>query len=160
MADVPIKWAAPTVVYTSYLNTALDALPIDAIDASGAIIDNQSNLCTYLDLELTLASLDLSAIPAPSVDIYLIESIDGGTNFDTVTDAVTAEASMPPPDKICTRMGLRPGTGAEAKLVTKTMIPIPPGKWKLCPRNKTGVIFGATGNTLYYRTYNLKAVTA
>lgn len=160
MADVPMKWATPTVGYISYLNTALDALPIDAIDASGAVINNESDLATFMDLELTLASIDLNAQPAPAVPIYLIESIDGGTDFDTVTDAVTAEASMPPTNKICTTIGLRPGTGAEAKLAVASMIPIPPGKWKLCPRNKTGVIFNATGNTLYYRTYNLKAVTA
>ena len=160
MADIPIKWAAPTVAYVNYLTTELNALAINAIDAAGAAINNETNLCTYMDLELTLASLDLSGAAAPSVDIYLIESIDGGTDFDTVTDAVTAEASMPPADKVCSRMGVRPGTGAEAKLVTKTMIPIPPGRFKLCPRNKTGVIFGATGNTLAYRTYSLKAITA
>ena len=160
MADVPIKWAAPTVGYTSYLTTALNALAVNAIDASGAAINNESYLCTYLDLELTLASLDLSSQGAPSVDIYLIESIDGGTDFDTVTDAVTAEASMPPTNKVITKIGLRPGTEAEAKLAVASMIPIPPGRWKLCPRNKTGVQFGATGNILSYRTYNLKAVTA
>lgn len=160
MADVPIKWAAPTVSYTSYLTTELNALAINAIEASGIVINNETNLCTYLDLELTLASLDLSGIGAPAVPIYLIESINGGTGFDTVTDAVTAEASMPPANKICTTIGLRPGTGAEAKLAVVSMIPIPPGRFKLCPRNKTGVVFGATGNTLYYRIYNLKAVTS
>lgn len=159
MANVPIKWAAPTVEYVNYLTTELNALAIDAIEATGLTIDNETNLCTYLDLELILASLDLSGQAAPSVDIYLIESIDGGSNFDTVTDAVTAEASMPPTDKVCTKMGIRPGTGAEAKLATRTMIPISPGQWKLCLRNKTGVIFAATGNILSYRTYNLKAVT-
>lgn len=160
MANVPIKWAAPTVGYVNYLTTALNALANNAIDASGAAINNETNLATYLDLELTLASLDLSGQVTPAVVIYLIESIDGGTDFDTVTDAVTAEASMPPVGKICTTIGLRPGTGAEAKLAVATMIPIPPGRFKLCPRNKTGVVFGATGNILSYRTYNLKAVTA
>lgn len=160
MANVPIKWAAPIVAYTSYLTTQLDALAIDAIEASGAAINNESNLATYMDLEITLASLDLSSQGAPSVDIYLIESIDGGTDFDTVTDAVTAEASMPPANKVATKIGLRPGTGAEAKLAIASMIPIPPGRFKLCLRNKTGVQFGATGNILSYRTYGLKAVTA
>lgn len=159
MADIPMKWAAPTVGYVNYLTTTLNALANNALDL-GAEINNEANLATFLDLELTLASLDLSGQSAPAVDIYLIESIDGGTDFDTVTDAVTAEASMPPVDKICARIGLRPGAGAEAKLAVKSMIPIPPGRFKLCPRNKTGVAFGATGNILSYRTYNLKAVTA
>ena len=158
MADIPMKWAAPTVAYGNYLTNELNALAIDKIKV-GAVINNESNLCTFLDLELTLASLDLSGQSAPSVDVYMIESIDGGTDFDTVTDEATAEDLMPPVDKICTKMGLRKGTGAEAKLVTKTIIPIPPGRFKLAPRNKTGVAFGATGNILAYRTYNLKSVT-
>ena len=153
-----IKWEAPTVAYVNYLTTELNALAIDAIKATGAAIDNETDLCTFMDLELTLASLDLSGQGAPAVAIYLIESIDGGNDFDTVTDAVTAEASMPPPGKICTTIGLRPGTGAEAKLAIASMIPIPPGRFKLCPRNKTGVAFGATGNILAYRTYNLNSV--
>ena len=160
MADVPIKWAAPVVAYVNYLTTELNALALNAIEAGGAVLNNETTLCTYMDLELTLASLDLSGEIAPGVDIYLIESIDGGTDFDTVTDAVTAEASMPPPSKICTTIGLRPGTGAEAKLAVASMIPIPPGRFKLCPRNKTDVAFAATGNILAYRIYSMKAVTA
>lgn len=161
MADVPIKWAAPTVAYGNYLTTELNALINNKIIHSGeAIINNETDLATYMDLELMLASLDLSGEATPAVVIYLIESIDGGGDFDTVTGDATAETSMPPPDKICTTIGLRPGSGAEAKLAVKSMIPIPPGRFKLCPRNKTGVTFGATGNILAYRTYNLKAVTA
>ncbi|KKM90389.1 hypothetical protein LCGC14_1239170 [marine sediment metagenome] len=160
MANVPMKWAAPTVAYTNYLVGALNSLANNAIDSSGTAINNETNLCLYLDLELTLASLDLSGQSAPAVVIYLIESIDGGNDFDTVTDAVTTDASMPAVDKICAQIGLRPGVGAEAKLAVKSMIPIPPGQFKLCLRNKTGIAFGVAGNSLAYRTYNLKAVTA
>ena len=156
MAD--IKWEGATVSYVNYLTTELNSLANDAIEAGGAAIVNETNLCTFMDLELTLASLDLSAQSSPSVVIYLIESIDGGTDFDTVTDAVTADASMPPGDKICTVMGVRPGTGAEAKLAVKSTIPIPPGRFKLCPRNKTGAALAASGNILAYRTYNAQSV--
>lgn len=159
MADVPIKWAAPTVAYTSYLSTTLNALANNTTDL-GAEINNETNLCTYMDLELYLASLDLSAQSNPNVVIYLLESIDGGTHFDTGEDGVSAESDVPPADKILTQFGLRINTGAEVKHATKTMLPIPPGRFKLLLRNKTGGAFGATLNTLYYRTYNLKAVTA
>lgn len=159
MANVPMQWAAPTVGLTSYLAAELNALADGKIRV-GTTINNESNLCTYLDIELMLASLDLSGESAPSVDIYLIESIDGGSDFDTATDDTTTEALMPPVNKIITRMGLRKGSGAEVKVAIATMIPIPPGQWKLAPRNKTGIAFGATGNVFSYRTYNLKAVTA
>lgn len=159
MANIPMTWAAPTVGYASYLTTELDTLA-DGKIIVGAAINNETNLCTYLDLELMLASLDLSGQSAPSVDIYLLESIDGGGDFDTATNDTTTEALMPPVSKIITKMGLRPGSAGEAKIAIATMIPIAPGQWKLAPRNKTGVTFGASGNILSYRTYNLKAVTA
>ena len=159
MANIPLPWAAPTVGYTSYLAAELNACANNKI-VLGAAIDNETNLCTYMDLELYLASLDVSGQANPAVVIYLLESIDGGTHFDTGEDGVTADVDMPAQDKIIAKMGMRKNTGAEVKHLIKSMIPIPPGHWKLCPRNKTGVAFAGTLNTLYYRTYNLKAVTA
>jgi len=160
MANNPIKWSTPVVALTSYLSAALNSLANNAINSSGAAIDNQTNLATHMDIELTIASLDLSGQSSPSVDIYLIESVDGGTDYDNVTDAVSADANMPPADKVCTKIGLRPHTAAEVKTAVKSMIPIPPGKFKLCPRNKTGVALPAANNILSYRTYNLNLVSA
>ena len=71
MADVPMKWAAPTVAYTSYLAATLNSLANDTTDL-GAEINNEANLCTFMDLELYLASVDLSAQSNPAVVIYLI----------------------------------------------------------------------------------------
>lgn len=160
MADNPIGWSTPVVSLTSYLTTELNSLANNAIEAGGAAINNTSNLATHMDIELTLASLDLSSQSNPCVDIYLIESVDGGTDFDTVSDGETADDNMPPTNKICTRIGLRPYSGAEAKLGVASMIPIPPGHFKLCPRNKTGIALAASGNILSYRTYKLNLVSS
>lgn len=159
MADIPIKWATPTVAYVEYLAATLNSLADNTTDL-GAAINNESNLATHMDLELYLASLDLSAQISPVVVIYLLESIDGGTHFDTGEDGVSAESDVPPADKILTRFGLRIDTAAEVKHAIKSVLPIPPGRFKLLLRNKTGVAFAAANNTLYYRTYSLKAVTA
>ncbi len=154
-----IKWEAATVGLTSLLTTSLNSLANNATDDGGqTAINNETNLCTHMDLELTLASLDLSAQANPAVVVYLIESVDGGTDFDTYTDAVTADASVPPGDKICAVFGLRLGTGAEAKTAVKSMIPIPPGRFKLLVRNRTGASFASSGNVLAYRTYNVNFV--
>ena len=156
---VDIKWESPTVSLTSLLTTSLNSLANDTTDdGAQTAINNETNLCTFMDLELTLGSLDLSAQDNPAVVIYLIESVDGGTDFDTYSDNVSADDSCPPGDKICAIIGLRPGTGAEAKTAIKSMIPIPPGRFKLLLRNKTGVSFAASGNILAYRTYNLNTV--
>ncbi len=140
---------------TSYLTTTLNSLADDTTDLGATVIDNQTNLDTFMDLELTLASYDISAQSNPAVVVYIIESVDGGTDYDTATDAVSAAASLPSADKIIAVIGLRVGTGAEAKTAVKSMVPIPPSKFKLLVRNETGVALAATGNILAYRTYTL-----
>lgn len=150
------KFEAPTVAYVNYLTTELNALA-NITTVLGAEINNETNLCTHMDLELTLASLDLSAQSNPAVRIYMLECIDGGTDFDT-GGATATPSLIPTADKICAILGLRAAAGAEAKLAVKSMIPIPPGRFKLMPMNNTGAAFGATGNILAYRTYNLSVV--
>lgn len=161
MADVPIKWAAPTVGLTAYLTTTLNALAQNVINI-GAAINNQTNLCTYMDLELMLASRDWSTAVNPAAVIYLFESVDGGTDYDTNEDGVSAVTDIPPADKIITQMGWRIDTEAKANVIIKSLIPIPPGFFKLGLRHIPGaaLAMAATGNILSYRTYNLKAVTA
>jgi hypothetical protein len=153
MAD--IKWEAPTVALTAYQTTTLNSLADNALDLGSTTIDNETNLCTFMDLELELASLDLSGQTSPAAHIYLIESVDGGTGFDTGSDAETVDANMPAPDKLVAILGFRPYSGAETKRAIKSMIPIPPGQFKLAIRNKCGAAWGSSGNQLSYRTYNL-----
>lgn len=149
-----IKWDTPQAL-TAYLTTTLDALANDTTDLGATVIDNQTGLYTHIDLELMLASLDLSTQSNPAVVVYIIESIDGGTDFDTATDAVSAPASLPSADKILAIIGLRLGTGAEAKVAIKSGLVIPPSKFKLLVRNETGVALAATTNILSYRLYNI-----
>lgn len=152
-----IKWETPTQALVDYLTTELNSCANNKL-VLGAEINNETNLCTFMDLELTLASLDLSSQSSPAVVVYMLESVDGGTNFDNVTDGSITEAQTPPADKIITQIGLRPHSEAEAKKAIKSIIPIPPGRWKLATRNKTGVAFAGTNNKLAYRTYNLNSV--
>lgn len=148
------KWTTPGSL-TNYLTTELNSLANATTDLGSTVIDNQTDLNVYMDLELTLASFDLSAQTAPSVDIYIIESVDGGTDYDTATDAVSAAASYPASDKLLCSFALRLGTGAEAKTAVKSGLVIPPSKFKLLLLNRTGAAFASSGNVLAYRTYNV-----
>ena len=40
-----------------------------------------------MDIEIVLASADFSSMVNPAIVIYLLESIDGGTDYDTSSDA-------------------------------------------------------------------------
>lgn len=153
-----IGWKAATVALAAYLTTTLNSLANDTTDLGSTVIDNETNRCTHMDLEMELASVDLSAQTNPSIPVYLIESVDGGTGFIDGSDAVSAEASMPPASAICATLNFRIGTGAEAHRAIVSAIPIPPGQWQLMPRNKTGVALAASGNILSYRTYKIESV--
>ncbi len=152
-----IKWEAPTVGLTSYLAATLNSLANNVIDI-GAAIDNTSNLCTFMDLEVMLASADFSAMVNPAIYIYMFESVDGGTDYDTNEDGVSASTDIPTADKIVAILSFRIDTGAEAKVMIKSMIPIPPGHFKLGFMNKSGMALAAANNTFAYRTYNLNSV--
>lgn len=153
-------WKAPTVGLTSYLTTTLNSLAQDVIDVGSGTIDNETNLVTHMDLELTLASRDWSTAVSPAAWIYLFESVDGGTDFDTSEDGVSADADIPPFSKICAIMDWRIDTAAKANTVVKSMIPIPPGQFKLGLRHVPGaaLAMASSGNILAYRTYNINNV--
>lgn len=147
------KWSDQSAL-TEYLTTTLNSLANNTTDLGVTVIDNQTNKNIYIDLELILASLDLSTQSNPAVEIYDIESIDGGTDYDTATAATATAALYPSADKLLCTIGLRLGSGAEIKVATKTGLVITPGKHKLLLINKTGVAFAAADNILSYRTYN------
>jgi len=150
-----ILWSTPGAL-TSYLAATLNALGNNTTDLGATVIDNNTSRNTYMDLELMLASLDLSAQSNPCVEIYLIESIDGGTDYDTATDATATAVLYPPIDKLLCTIGLRKGAGAEAKVAIKAGLVIPPSKFKLLFINKTGVALAGTTNILSYRLYDVE----
>lgn len=153
---VAIGWKAPTAAYANYMTTGLDSLAINTT-VVGIEIDNSINRDTFLDLILSLASLDLSAQTNPVLEIYLIKSDDAGSPTYEDGEATANDALIPSADHKIALITLRLGTAAEVKNSIKTRIPIPQGKWKIMPRNKTGVNFG-TGNILKYRTYKIESV--
>lgn len=125
---------------TTYLSTTLNSLAIDGVDP-GAAINNSVARDQFLKVEISLATVDLSAQVSPGVEIRLIESIDGTTYED---DDDTAYAITIPVAS----------TNAAHKRIGD--IVIPPGQFKLSIVNKTGVAFAATGNTVKYAPYTIE----
>jgi len=152
-----IRWEGNPGVLNAGLASDLDSLADLAISVASAAIDNESsNYDTHMDIELILASADLSAVTNPSVQVHLLESVDGGTAFvDGGVSGSTQTANHPAGDTICAVLGLYAATAAMARVAARTMIPISPGRFKLAVLNRTGAAFGASGNTLKYRTYQI-----
>jgi len=137
---------------TSYLTTTLNALA-DGTSDLGAEIDNSgANPDMFMDLELVLASLDLSAESNPSVDIYFVYALDG-TNYTDGADANATDALHPPAQNLACSFALRLAAGAEAKRAVILGVMVPRCKFKMYLVNETGQAFGATLNTLKYDLY-------
>jgi hypothetical protein len=119
------------------LDTALDSLA-NGSGVLSAAIDNDADLDIVADAELNLASLN------PTValcELFVVRTVDGTNYEDAPALAGFVGAWFPT-------------TGSGAKRVILPGIAIPPRDHKFYPINRTGVAFGASGNTLkifYYR---------
>ncbi len=131
---------------TSYLTTELNSLANNA-RIIGAAIDNSAGLDMYMDVEAYVAEQGSARSAGAYLGIYLIPSLDGGTNYG-YGDATDA----PPASSLVAALPL--DAAVTARRVQATMIPVPPGHFKLIESNATGQAFAAAGSTLAYRLYS------
>ena len=135
----------------TYLTTDLNALA-NAANKLGAAIDfaaSGTDRKMYLDVEVYLASVDLSSQTNPAINIWLLARTDG-TNFEDGSDSVDP-ARMP--DKV---VALREVSGAQR--VFARFLLTTPDQGKLLIENKTGAALAATGNTVKYMNYSEELV--
>lgn len=145
-------YLAPAVQGTETLmSTDLNALADDATNVGAVLPDNTSNRYFYVEFELYLASVDLSAQTNPGVEIYMVPSYDGTNYADVGTDASTTV--YPPAQYLVAVLGV-----AETSAVHRAVSPhilIDPLKYTPVVINKTGAAFAATGNVLKSKYYTV-----
>ena len=142
------RWGAYDSIAT-YETTDLNALANDAL-VLGAAIDFTAGGVDrkhLMDIELYLASVDLSAQTNPAAYIWIIARTDG-TNFE---DAAVTPAR--PPDDI---IPLRVVNGAQR--VFARGLKTTPDQGKILIKNEAGAAWAATGNTLKYYIYGDESI--
>ncbi len=132
---------------TSAISTDMNSDADDAYAISSAI-DNSTNKDLFIDIELYLASVNLSAQTNPAIYIWIVGYVDG-SNY---TDGDVTDGCGRPPDAI---IPLNPGAGAETKREWARSVAIPPSNFKILYQNKTGATLAASGNTIKYNAYGL-----
>lgn len=142
------RWSAPASIQNA-LTTTLNSLADDDNDLMASAIDNTSNRKTFIDLEVSLASVDLSSQDNPAIYIWFITSIDGGSTYEDGDGTPITPARQP--DII---IPLREVSAAQ--VVIQRNIIFPPFNVKLMWGNRTGTAHASSGNTLKYRLHSME----
>lgn len=145
-----VRWGAYDSI-ASYLTTELNSLADDAnklgaaINFAASVVDRKQ----YMDIEVYLASVNLSAQTNPAINIWLLCRTDG-TNYEDGSDSVDPARA---PDAV---IALRAFDGVQR--VFARLLLTAPDYGKLLVGNKTGAVLAASGNTIKYYTYGEELV--
>lgn len=131
------------------MSTDLNSLANNTVKVGSVIIDNTSNRYLYVEFELVIASVDLSAQVNPAVELYLIPSYDGINYADTGIDGSTT--ILPPNQYLVAVMGVVITNAAHRAISPHIMLD--PIKYTPVVINKTGVALAAANNTLKFKIY-------
>lgn len=134
---------------TTYMDTDLNSLANNTTNIGGTTFDNTSNRDFYMAAELYLASVDLSAQTNPTVELYMVPSIDGSNYCDDGTDASATD--YPPATTLVGVFSIQETSAAHR--VGIEMFRLAPLKYTPVLINKTGAAFAASGNTLKMGPY-------
>lgn len=140
-----VRWGAYDSI-TTLLTTELNSLADDglvlsaAIDFTAAGVDRKQ----YMDIEIYLASIDLSSQPSPAIYVWIIPRSDG-TNFTDGSGSVTPARR---PDKA---LDIRAVNGAQREMI-RFLAPTP-DQAKVLIKNVSGAALASSGNTVKYYTY-------
>ena len=132
---------------TSYLTTELNSLANGSRKLGAALDTTQA---THMAVELDLAAQGSARSAGAQVEVYLLKSLDGGTDYDYGSD------SLDPP--LSTLVAVLPLDAATTARVVTAMFALPGDLpfSKLLLKNSTGQAFAASATTFSYALYNVE----
>ena len=140
------NWTAYAASVANLLSTELNSLA-NGSNVLSAAINNSSNRDFYLDLEVYLASVDLSGQDNPAIYLWLLKSLDDDTSYE---DGAAAVNPATEPTKV---VPLRVVSGVQRVMIASPII-LRPGYAKVLYGNRAGAALAASGNLLRYRIFS------
>jgi hypothetical protein len=145
-------YIAPAVEGTEILmSTDLNSLADNTVNVGTVLPDNTSNRYFFVEFELVLASVDLSAKTNPGLWVFFVPSYDGTNYADVGTDA--SATVYPPMQYLAAVLGVAE-TSAAHRAVSPHIL-IDPLKYTPVVINKTGAALAAADNVLKSKYYTL-----
>lgn len=133
---------------TNWLSTELNSLASSAantLSTLGAAFQNTTGR-VYADVEF-LAGGTFTPTTAAFIELWLLRSLDGGTNYEDGTAAIAPGRA---PDLV---IPVRTGTTITPRGGGSGLI-LPPGFYKPIARNQTGATLPASGNIIRFAAYS------
>lgn len=129
------------------MTTELNSLASSTGKAISSAFDNSTNLDLFDDLQLTVT---FASAPTAGtvVELYLLPSIDGGTDYADGSTSVLPQSSL-----YVGGFAVRAVTTAQKMIVRG--VALPPGLFKYLVQNTTNQAFPASGSTLERNPYQL-----
>jgi len=143
-----LRWTAYNSPVT-YLSSELNSLGNNSNKVGSAIDFASTNRKMYMDVEIYLNTVDLSAQTNPAIHIWLLARTDG-SNFEDGSDSITPARA---PDKIVPLREVNAAQRVFARFLLTT-----PDQGKILIKNKTGTSLASSGNTVKYRLYSQEIV--
>jgi len=144
------QWGAYDSIQ-SYLTTELNSLADDSNKLGAAINFTASGVDRklFMDIEVYLATVDLSSQTGPALYIWLLARTDG-TNYEDGGDSTNPARA---PDKI---IPLREVNAAQ-RVFTRLLLTTP-DYGKVLIGNRAGAALASSGNTVKYYIYGRETV--
>lgn len=151
MADATLKLSGYLATEAAIVfagTQQLDSLTDNEYTDLSNEIDNSTNKYAYVDIRVSLASLNPTGADA-GLEIYLIPCVDG-TNYPDWTGNSTSDQSQ----NNGFIVGFVPvSTGSGAKAGALRGVELPNGKYKWGVRNRANVSLAADAGDIYWRPY-------
>lgn len=141
-----LRWTAYDSI-ASYLTTELNSLANNGNKLGSAInfAASGSDRKIYMDIAVSLATVDLSGQTNPAIYLWMLARTDG-TNYEDGGDSVNPAR---PPDAIVPIIVSSDAHKGFAKHILTT-----PDYGKILFKNQTGVALASSGNTMKYYLYS------
>ena len=133
-------------------STLNNSIPTGNSIASDLSLTNASALDIFCDLSISLNTI--TPIAPNYVGVYLLPLNQDGTTYGDNKIANSSTGTAGTPGSTYAVGTINVTTSAAVQVGTLSRIILPPGGFRFCLYNNTGVTWSASANVCQYRTYN------